>query len=98
MANLVLLGTARCLHFEMRYEVNGTKLHDINKKRAAAEMEFGEQIRTGAFHASPFLHPQRWIKTAKCFNSGQAALQTIGFNSYLRIDDAVNYDIKPIMN
>lgn len=38
IANLVLFGTATCLHFEMGYEVNGTKLHDINKKCAAAEI------------------------------------------------------------
>lgn len=40
IANLVLLGTERYLHFEMGYEVNGTKLHNINKKFAAAEIQF----------------------------------------------------------
>lgn len=36
IANFVLFGMTRCLHFEMGYEVNGTKLHDI--KCAAAEI------------------------------------------------------------
>lgn len=31
IASLVLFGTARCLHSEMGYELNGTKLRDINK-------------------------------------------------------------------
>lgn len=38
IANLVFLGTETYLHFEMGYEVNGTKLHNINKKFAAAEI------------------------------------------------------------
>lgn len=38
IANLVFLGTETYLRFEMGYEVNGTKLHNINKKFAAAEI------------------------------------------------------------
>lgn len=83
MATLVLLGTARCLHFEMRYEVNGTKLHDINKKCAAAAMEFRDEIGTGAFYTSLFLHAQRWIKTAKCCNSGQLARPLALIHTYV---------------
>lgn len=38
IASLALLGTETYLHFEMGYEVNGTKRHNINKKFAAAEI------------------------------------------------------------
>lgn len=38
------------------------------------------------------------LKTVKCFYSGHAACHPTGFRSYLRIDDAVNYDIKTMMN
>lgn len=47
IASLVLFGTGRCLHFEMRYEINGAKLHDINKKCAAAEIQFGDKYEPG---------------------------------------------------
>lgn len=43
IASLVLLGTETCLHFETGYEVNGTKLCDINKKFAAAEIQFQDR-------------------------------------------------------
>lgn len=43
IASLVLFGTAVCLHFEMRYEINGAKPHGINKKHAAAEIQFGDE-------------------------------------------------------
>ena len=46
IANLVLFGTARCLAFEMGYEVNGTELHGINKKYAAAEIWFRDTYRS----------------------------------------------------
>lgn len=43
IANLVLLGTETYLHFEMGYEVNGTKLHNVNKRFAAAEIWFQDR-------------------------------------------------------
>lgn len=45
-----------------------------------------------------FLNMQWCFKIEKYFYYGQTALQTVAFNFYLHIDDAVNYDIKPIMN